>query len=227
MRATRNVRAAMAIAALTLGLVACGRDALESAAGVDDVASLGTEPDTTTDDTGTTDNTETTGDDSDGAPIDPDDAFLEYSECMRDHGIDMPDPVMVSADGNAGPIGAGGTTSGKVIEIDNEFDPASDEFSEANEACGSILDDVMGDIEIDPEQEAAMREQMLEYAECMREQGIDYPDPQFNEGGGVTMSAGAIDMDMEEFEAANEVCGEALGMGGFSVSVTPAEAVGG
>jgi hypothetical protein len=224
--------------------MACGGTGTDAVAGADDVASLGTQPVTSTDDTGSSpvnsgpDDTSGPGDtsdpetsdpkDSDGeaSNVDPEDAFLEYSECMRDHGVDMPDPVMINTDGG-GPTGAGGATAGQVIEINDEFDPASDDFNEAAEACASILESTMGDIEIDPEQEAEMRAQMLDFAKCMREQGLDYPDPVFNDGGGVSMSIDAVDMDMDEFEAANEVCGEIMGQGGFSVSVAPAGAVGG
>jgi hypothetical protein len=247
MQPMRSMRAAVAVAALALGLMACGGTGTDRVAGADDVASLDTEPQTSTDGAGSTPDDGSPGDsapdgsdpkssdpkssdpdtsDGDAADVDPEDAFLSYSECMRDHGVEMPDPVMVSTDG-AGPIGVGGATAGQVIEINDDFDPANDEFAEASEACGSILDDAMGDIEIDPEQEAEMRAQMLDFAKCMREQGLDYPDPVFNEGGGVSMTVGAVDMDMDEFEAANKVCGEIMGQGGFSVSVAPVGAVGG
>ena len=39
----------------------------------------------------------------------------------------------------------------------------------------------MGDFEIDPEREAEMREELLAFSECMREHGIDMPDPVFSE----------------------------------------------
>jgi hypothetical protein len=69
----------------------------------------------------------------------------------------------------------------------------------------------MGEIELDPEQEAEMREQLLEFAECMRDHGIDMPDPVFEDNGRVTMSAEAGERfepgDDEAFEAASEECG--------------------
>ena len=36
-----------------------------------------------------------------------------------------------------------------------------------------------------------MREQMLEFTECMREQGIDMPDPVFDDEGGFSVRAEA------------------------------------
>ena len=90
--------------------------------------------------------------------------------------------------------------------------PDDEGFQEAQEACQPILEDAMGEIELDPEQEAEMREQLLEFAECMRDHGIDMPDPVFGEDGRVTMSAEAGErfepgVDDEAFEAASEECG--------------------
>ena len=54
------------------------------------------------------------------------------------------------------------------------------------------------------------REAFVAYAACMREHGIDMPDPQFEEDGRVTQQIGGPDgpeWTEEEFEAANEACG--------------------
>jgi hypothetical protein len=218
----RRAQAWALVAVAAIAFTACGSEGGKGAA--DDVASLaadGDDPDATT---GASDpSTTVAGDES---PADPEEAMLEYTQCMRDQGIDLPDPVRVeSADG--------GRTEGGVIAINADaaddgagIDPRSDEFNEAQEACGSIMDDVIGDIEIDPEQEAEMRERLLDYAECMREQGIDYPDPVF-EDGRVTVGVGPVDMDMDEFEQANEACREIMGDGPFSISVAAGDAVGG
>jgi hypothetical protein len=212
------------VAVAALGLAACGEPGKGAA---DDVASLAASADDVdSTDPAATDDT-TGGDEGDESPADPQEAMLEYAECMRDHGIDVPDPVRVES-------GEGSRTAGGVIAINAEpggeggpgFDPRSDEFAEAQEACGSIMEDAMGDIEIDPEQEAEMRERLLEYAECMREQGIDYPDPVFDEGR-VTVGVGPVDMDMDEFEAANEACRDLMGDGPFSISVAAGDAIGG
>ena len=59
------------------------------------------------------------------------DKAIEHSRCMREHGIDMPDPVFDSSGGGAmvriGEVGKGG------IDFDSE------EFQEASEACGEIF----------------------------------------------------------------------------------------
>ena len=49
------------------------------------------------------------------------------------------------------------------------------------------MQNALGDIEIDPEQKAEMKAEMLEFAECMREHGIDMADPVFSDDGRVTL----------------------------------------
>ena len=66
----------------------------------------------------------------------------------------------------------------------------SENFEEAQEACEPLMEEAVGEIERDPEREAEMREQMLEYAQCMRDHGIDMPDPTFSDDGGVQIGVG-------------------------------------
>ena len=174
-----------ALCALTM-LAACGGD--EGAAG-GDVASIG--------DGSTPTTVGTDAGDGETSPADREEAMLDFAECMRDHGVDMPDPE-VSGDGGGG-----------VVVL--EQDAADGDFQEAEEACQPILEDAMGDLEIDPEREAEMREELLEFSECMRDQGIDMPDPVFGDDGRVTMEAGPGEdvevPDEEELERASEACG--------------------
>jgi hypothetical protein len=57
-------------------------------------------------------------------------------------------------------------------------------------------------------------EKLLQFARCMREHGIDMPDPQ--PGGGMIFNeeegdgGPKIDPDDEDFQAAQEACGELL-----------------
>ena len=190
---------------------------------------------------GSGDQADDTTDDSDAASsgdeeltdAEREDAMLEFTECMRDHGVDMPDPEVVEG----GPGGGGGfaiTSEAKAAGDDGASGPGdTDAFEEANEACGDILSDVFGDApQMSPEEEAEMRDNMLAFAECMRDHGIDMPDPEFESGGGgFSMrvgepGAGGIDPSDPDFEEAQEACqdlmgfeeGEGPGGGGFSVS---------
>ena len=113
---------------------------------------------------------------------------------MREHGVDMPDP-QVNGEGGAIAI----DISGDDIDVE--------ELKEAEEECGPILRDAFGDIEIDPEEQAEMEAEMLEFAACMREHGIDMPDPQFGGDGSATIQADSFgEGDQEALEEANEAC---------------------
>jgi hypothetical protein len=140
---------------------------------------------------------------------------------MRDHGIDMPDPqiqdgggVVVAGPAIAVEAGAGGG------QLPSEEDMA--EMEEAQEACEPIMEEVEGAMEPpDPEQLQEMQDQALAFAQCMRENGIDMPDPEFGEGGRMTQTIGGpdgpgFDPSDEDFQEAAEAC---EGEGGFGISV--------
>src|SRR5688500_4001454 len=86
----KKIRITLAAVAMAGVLAACGSSADNGSDGDDGVASLGS---TTTSPDGEEQTTETS--------VDPQEAMLAYTECMRDEGIDMPDPVM-SEDGSGG-----------------------------------------------------------------------------------------------------------------------------
>lgn len=195
---------------VTLGLAALGACGSDPATG-DDVASLGTEP--------------TAGAGEESGPtttLDPQDAFVAYTECMREEGVDMPDPV-VSGDGAVS--GGGLVVQSEPAGGDPSFDREDDAFAAADEQCRSYLDDALGEIEVNPEQQAEMREQMLAFSECMRDHGLDYPDPVFGDNGQVSVSldeSSGVDFDSSEFQAANEECSSLMGDGpGFSLGSAP------
>jgi hypothetical protein len=206
-RRQRVIATVSCVTALGL-LAACGDSGDDDSA---DVASLGT----TAPDGGADTNDSGGGDGAaaadDEGETDPQQAMLDYSECMRDHGIDMPDPQF--EEGGGGFIVNGGP--GSEDEGGPSFDPESEEFQAADEECSPILDDAVSQIEIDPEQEAEMREQMLAFAECMREHGIDMPDPTFDDNGRVTARVGSEDgsvpMDQDAMQEAAQACQEEVG----------------
>jgi hypothetical protein len=226
---TRAATATISLLVTACLLAACGGGGDDTASADegdgDDIATLGTSADTETPATGTgPEGSESDGpgpDDSgpDGtgeeASEDPEEAMEQFSECMQEHGVDFPDP----ADPGDGPQGVA-ITIGPGDE---------DNMQEAQEACDYLMENVRNNIELDPEQQAEMQAEMLEFTECMRDQGIDMPDPEFSADGGmaITMSSGSAPendsggppaRDTEEFEAAMEVCGAPEG-GVFSAEV--------
>jgi len=132
---------------------------------------------------------------SPSASLDPETARLEFARCMRENGIDLPDP---GSGGASGPITIGGNG------------PDVEKMQDAMDACQEFLGDAMGaPAEIDPE----MQDKMLEFARCMRENGVDFADPEFSGGGGRIQigGPGGIDPSSDEFQAAQEACQSILG----------------
>ncbi len=166
--------AALAALALTLALAACGGE--ESAA---EVASLGGATTTAEDDA------------TSSEEGDPEEALLAYARCMREHGIDVPDPQM---------DGSGRATFQLVRPRGNE-----QKFEEAQEACSKHLENARPR-NLDPEQEQEIREAMLAFAKCMREHGVDMPDPEFGEAGRGTVRMRGADPNDPDFREAEEAC---------------------
>jgi hypothetical protein len=195
-------------AAVTIGsLAACGGGGGDGNGA--QVASIeDTSPDATTD--GTTDGTTA---DTTAAPTDPEEAMLAFTECMRDHGVDMPDPQMSK------PATGGGKGGNAVIAVDG--DPNDPTFKKANEACEPLMANMRSQLEDDPAQLAEMKEHMLAFAQCMRDHGIDMPDPKFDENGRVTMDGPPPDAerDSDAFNAAAEECNQ--GEGGPMIQASP------
>jgi hypothetical protein len=133
--------------------------------------------------------------------VDREEAQLAHAECMREHGVDFPDPN-AQGDVHIGP--------------EQAEDP---DFRDAEEACEPLLEAAMGDFQPDPEEEARMQEQALAFSECMRDHGIDFPDPVFEEGGARVRIGGgpgeepAFDPEDPAFQEAQEACEEETNFG--------------
>jgi len=134
------------------------------------------------------------------ASSNPEDAMLDFAQCMRDHGVDMPDPQ----------TGGGGVRIGIG---QNGIDPGSEAFQAAQEACQHFLDDAGFGGPRDLSQEQL--DQMVEFAQCMRDNGIDMPDPAADGGMSVQIRGqassggagpGGVDPQSDEFQAAMEAC---------------------
>ncbi|WP_193105462.1 hypothetical protein [Brachybacterium sp. FME24] len=107
----------------------------------------------------------TTGDSPDadssaGGPAATDQSFeqweLEYASCLREQGVDLPDP---GPDGGIQP-------------------PSDDGFMEASEACVEELGDPPARPGGEPEESDEERQAaMLMLAACFRDHGVDVPDP--------------------------------------------------
>ncbi len=137
-----------------------------------------------------------------------DDQLVAYTKCMRDHGVD----VEADSDGEgrfriAVEPAAGSDGGGEKGAPDPKFE-------EAMKACEDKMPKMGQDLT--PEERAELEDQMLEFAKCMREHGIDMPDP--GEGGfiqkfdasGNGSAQNGPDPESEEFKAAEEACQDKL-----------------
>ena len=125
-------------------------------------------------------------------PDDPDEAVDQmraYAKCMREHGVDMPDPE-VSQDGGVG-IAIEGGDKAAVDKADKE--------------CKHLMPNGGEPPKPSPEDLDRMREQ----AQCLRDHGIDVADPTMDNPGLRIEGAGPDD---EKFRKAMEECTDGEGM---------------
>lgn len=199
-------------------------------------------------------------------------AFTKYTACMRDHGIDMPEPVKIEGSATfeeGGPIVGVAPQAGALAAPPAlSFDPASKEFAAADEACKPILEEagmisgtissasVDGSVQGSAAAGAAglvvvggpgeggvpadfekIEAAFTKYTACMRDHGIDMPDPvridgsaTLEDGAAITVTppsgaalALSFDPAGEEFAAADAACSPILQEAGMvSGSITPA-----
>jgi hypothetical protein len=116
-------------------------------------------------------------------PADEGERALKFAQCMREQGIDMPDPEIdggrISQRINAGP---------------------GDDVEAAQEKCKDFAPSGGPGGKPDPES----LERMLAHAKCMRDNGVEaFPDPD-PDNGGIRIN-GDIAND-PDFQAAQKVC---------------------
>lgn len=101
-------------------------------------------------------------------------AALLFAGCMRDEGIDFPDPTL-AADGSVD-FGFGPGSGPPPFDADApEFQDALDECSPLVEGASFLPSD--GDL-------VELEDTLLEVAACLRDQGIDVDDPDLSQGLG-------------------------------------------
>lgn len=103
------------------------------------------------------------------------DKALAFADCMRDEGIDWPDPA-TNADGSIDPLG--GLT---LRDIAATGDPET--IQAAADVCSPLLDGASF-LPEDDGLDAATQDSLLEFAQCLRDNGLDVDDPDFSAGAG-------------------------------------------
>lgn len=117
------------------------------------------------------------------ASVDPNDALVKVAQCLREQGIDVPDP---------------GSPEDKTYKYTG--DQAT--LQKALKACEKYTSQIPN-----PYNDPKVRDQVIKFTRCMREQGIDMPDP--------PQTNPALDPNDPKFQKAAEACREFIpGQGG-------------
>ncbi|MEY2968944.1 MAG: hypothetical protein RIQ64_1571 [Actinomycetota bacterium] len=131
--------------------------------------------------------------------------LLVYAKCMRDNGVDFPDPQF---DANGRPQMNGDRT---------QFDAQRNDpkFQKAETACADKRPGRAGGFKMSAEQQAKTKETLLNFAKCMRGKGIDFPDPTFGSDGrpqfGANGPQGDMNRDDPTFQTAEASCRTEVG----------------
>ena len=138
--------------------------------------------------------------------LEADEAVLEVTRCMRDRGLDVPD-IGVTADGQLD------LRPEDLVGIDLE----GEDFQTAFTSCIAVFQLSGGfDVSLDPELEALFQDQLQEFSQCMRDNGVvDFPDPQTGSGTPYPLSA-FLGFGDPTFEAALETCRQTVSFAGFA-----------
>lgn len=96
------------------------------------------------------------------APFDQEQALIDFSQCMRDQGVDFPDPIV---DANGYPR----------FEMEDPESLDREVLFEAGENCRYLIEQVV--LSLPDFDSAEFNDTFLEYAACMRNHGFaDMPD---------------------------------------------------
>jgi hypothetical protein len=99
----------------------------------------------------------------------PTDQAVKFAQCMRQHGVNMPDPKP----------GAGGRFG---LQVEVKGGAGKQKLDTASQACRKLLPNG-GRPNLTPAQQAKFRDAALKFAQCMRAHGVQVPDP--GQGGGI------------------------------------------
>jgi hypothetical protein len=135
-------------------------------------------------------------------------AMLAMAKCMRENGVDMPDPQF---------------NGGRVMQkMDKPVN--ADVMRKAEKACAKYREQIKAP-EMSDSQREEFKKAALENARCMREHGIDFPDPTFDSNGGaqIRLRGKGLNPDSPKFQAAQKACAKTMPGGGPSTQSVDGE----
>ena len=102
---------------------------------------------------------------------------------MRGYGFDVTDPTL-NADGSVDLEGLRDS-----IMTDPNFDISSEKTVQALQDCLALLEDATFAGAPTQEDQIELQDNLLDFAECIRENGIDIPDPEFSNNPRLIMNS--------------------------------------
>jgi hypothetical protein len=126
---------------------------------------------------------------------DPRQAALAHARCMRQHGISTPDPK-ITADG----------VVQQPPHVEQPAEQKSPKLRAAEQACQQYLSN--GGLARKPNVQE--QQQLVQFARCMRQQGINLPDPQITADGPELRYPRGVDPDDPRLKAAEQACKQYL-----------------
>lgn len=121
------------------------------------------------------------------------DQQLKFAKCMRENGVDVPDPKP-GEDSRAVTIGGSGASQEKVEKA----------MKTCQKSAGIPAPKPISQAE---------KDKMIKLARCMRGHGVDMPDPKFDDRGaaGAAIQLPSSGAEKDKFEKANKACGAQFG----------------
>ncbi len=131
-----------------------------------------------------------------------DDGVEAYRSCLSEEGVTL-GPVRYDAMGRP-----------RMVEAVAVLDLGDRSVIDALETCGHLIASGPLDLTSDPELAVRVREQLADFAECIRLEGVaDYPDPVSGfDGVGSPFPVNRIPWSNPDLPAAVETCREVLGI---------------
>jgi hypothetical protein len=117
--------------------------------------------------------------------LSPQDAQLKYAQCMRQNGVNVPDPQ-----------------PGGNIQLPGNIPQSA--VQAANQKCLTYLQ--QGGQVQNPNSPQVL-DQEIKFAQCMRKHGVNMPDPQAGQGGMMQLPNG---IPPQQLQAAQQACSQFL-----------------
>jgi hypothetical protein len=113
--------------------------------------------------------------------------LVSFAKCMREHGVQVSTP-----------------TSGQ-LRITGRGTPANPRALDAAQNACKRYAPAAGREKLSPAERAARQDQLLKFARCMREHGVNVPDPETG-GGRLSLKIQGINPSSPAFQAAQKAC---------------------